>query len=115
MSVFSFEKRLEAIEADLRVIKQTVAEIADYIRSIPKPSQQEMIMSAKEVAEYLNLDLDIVYNRCAKGQIPFYKVGKLYKFRKSELMEWMARQKPGSGFSVDDYVNRYLQTNKLKG
>jgi hypothetical protein len=42
-------------------------------------------------------------------------MGKLYKFKKSEILEWVKKQEASSPFSVDDYVERYLQKNQLKG
>jgi excisionase family DNA binding protein len=76
---------------------------------------EEQIMSAKEVAEFLRLDLNIIYNKCTKGEIPYFRVGKLYKFKKSEILAWIKKQHIASVFSVDDYVDRYLQKNQLKG
>ena len=65
--------------------------------------------------EFLKLDLNVIYTKCGDGQIPYFKMGKLYKFKKSEILEWVKKQDASSPFSVDDYVERYLQKNQLKG
>jgi hypothetical protein len=48
----------------------------------------EKIISAKKVAEFLKLDLNVIYIKCADWQIPYFKMGKLYNCKKSEILEW---------------------------
>lgn len=115
MSVNAFEQRLENMESDIRRVKEMLSELLEWARNASKPHLEESIMSAREVADFLRLDINIIYSKCSRGEIPFFKVGKLYKFRKSEILRWMAQQDKDSGFSVDDYVTRYLQENNLRG
>jgi len=72
-------------------------------------------MSLNEVAKFLRLEKHIIYAKCGNGEIPFFRVGKLYKFKKSELQQWLKEQGLKKAMDVDDYVNRYLQTHILKG
>ena len=57
----------------------------------------------------------MVYAACNKGEIPFLRVGKLYKFKKADVLKWMEKDKGQKIVDVDEYVNKYLQTHVLKG
>jgi len=72
-------------------------------------------MNVKEVSAFLGLETSVIYNKCSKGELPCFRIGKLYKFRRSELLQWMEQKGEGSERDVDDYVNRYLQKNILRG
>jgi excisionase family DNA binding protein len=50
------------------------------------------IMTIDEVAEYLKLKIKTAYALTAKGEIPGFKVGGSWRFRKSELNKWIAQQ-----------------------
>ena len=115
MGISPMEQRLERMEADIQHIKSMLSELLDISRMAFQNHSEEKIMSAKEVAEFLKLDLNVIYTKCGDGQIPYFKMGKLYKFKKSEILEWVKKQEASSPFSVDDYVERYLQKNQLKG
>jgi excisionase family DNA binding protein len=115
MGISPMEQRLEKMEADMQHIKCMLSELLDISRMSFQNHSEEKIMSAKEVAEFLKLDQNVIYAKCGDGQIPYFKMGKLYKFKKSEILEWVKKQDASSPFSVDDYVERYLQKNQLKG
>ena len=115
MDTSVFEQRLDRVEAEIRQIKMMLNELLEITKAAFQSHAHENIMSAKEVADFLGLDINIVYGKCSKGEIPCFKMGKLYKFRKSEILEWVKKQDSTSAFSVDDYVDRYLQKNILKG
>ena len=50
------------------------------------------IMTIKELCEYLILKEKTAYKLVADGQIPGFKVGGAWRFRKSELDKWIANQ-----------------------
>ncbi len=49
--------------------------------------------SLEEIAEHLGVSKDTIYRWIAKKQMPAHKVGKLWKFKISEVDEWVT--KPG--------------------
>jgi excisionase family DNA binding protein len=115
MNTSAFEQRLDRMETEIRQIKMMLSELLEITKAAFQSHAQENIMSAKEVADFLRLDINVIYAKCAKSEMPHFKMGKLYKFKKSEILEWVKRQDSLSTFSVDDYVDRYLQANMLKG
>lgn len=50
------------------------------------------IMTIKEVAEFLKLKEKTAYALAARGDIPGFKVGGSWRFRKSELEKWIKQQ-----------------------
>jgi excisionase family DNA binding protein len=62
----------------------------------------EPLMSVKELAEYLQVDMSTIYLWSQRGQIPAMKVGKAWRYRRSEIEEWLNRQRsqPGGPESV---------------
>lgn len=52
----------------------------------------DQIMTVKEVAEYLKLNDRTVYRMATSGDIPAFKVGASWRFKQSELEEWMAHR-----------------------
>lgn len=43
----------------------------------------------EEAAEYMDITKDTVRNWIKKTDIPAHKIGKLWKFKKSEIDEWI--------------------------
>ena len=49
-------------------------------------------MNADQVAEYLGIAVGTVYNKVSRGEIPFFKVGRAVRFRRSVIDEWVEEQ-----------------------
>ena len=48
------------------------------------------VMTVREVAEYLKVKARTIYRLVANGEIPGFKVGGSWRFRKSEIDQWTA-------------------------
>lgn len=46
-------------------------------------------LTYKEVAEHLGVAKQTVYNWASQGKIPRHKRGRVVRFRRSEIDEWM--------------------------
>lgn len=55
--------------------------------------KEEKWVNLSDVAEHLSVSEDTVRNWIKAGKIPFYKAGKQYKFRLSEVDEWLTSGK----------------------
>ncbi|MEP6727841.1 MAG: helix-turn-helix domain-containing protein [Bacteroidota bacterium] len=60
------------------------------------------------------VDASFVYAACKRNDIKHSRIGKSYKFRKKDVLQWLTNQRHGTENSVDDYVNRYLPKHLLK-
>lgn len=50
------------------------------------------IMTMKEVADYLKLNEKTAYRLTSEGKLPAFKVGGSWRFRKSEIDQWIKDQ-----------------------
>ena len=56
------------------------------------PIQVREVMDIRQAADYLGISVDTVYKHASTGHIPAFKMGNLWKFKKSKLDEWMERE-----------------------
>lgn len=49
--------------------------------------------SPEEIAEHLGVSKDTIYRWIAKKQMPAHRIGKLWKFKISEVDEWVIKGK----------------------
>ncbi len=47
------------------------------------------ILTVDEIAAYLKLGKKTVYKLAAEKQIPAFRVGKFWRFKKAEIDEWI--------------------------
>jgi excisionase family DNA binding protein len=52
----------------------------------------DTILTIKEVAVYLKVNERTVYRLAASGDIPAFKVGGSWRFRKDTLEQWIEQQ-----------------------
>jgi len=46
-------------------------------------------LSVEEIAQYLGVSKDTVYTWINKKKMPAHKIGRLWKFKKNEVDEWV--------------------------
>lgn len=49
------------------------------------------IMTVHEVADYLRLSDATVYQMARSGRIPVFHMGRVWRFKRSEIDRWMER------------------------
>ena len=59
------------------------------------------VMTVQEVADYLNVDPKTVYRLVNRGELPGFKVGGSWRFQKSDLDAWIAKQKKKAAFNIE--------------
>lgn len=50
---------------------------------------KEMLMTARDVAEYLQCSLSTVRRMVMRGKIPHFRLGKLVRFRRGDVDAWL--------------------------
>ena len=53
-------------------------------------------LSVDEIADYLGVKRDTLYKWITRRQLPGHKVGRLWKFRKKEVDDWILNGKSES-------------------
>lgn len=66
---------------------------------IPRRSMDTDIMTIKEVASYLKITEKTAYRLTADGEIPGFKVGGAWRFRKQEIDAWIDERLKSGGKS----------------
>lgn len=61
----------------------------------------EEILTLEEVAKYLKVKPQTIYNWAQNGKIPAAKIGKEWRFRKSVIDKWFNQH-------IDDKFSDYL-------
>jgi len=59
-------------------------------------AQSEDLFTVREVAELLNVPISWVYERTRRRgieRIPHFKLGKYLRFSRSEVLQWVQRQR----------------------
>ncbi|RZD21557.1 helix-turn-helix domain-containing protein [Pseudoalteromonas sp. MEBiC 03485] len=51
------------------------------------------ILTLKELAEYLKLTEKTAYRLAAEGKLPGFKVGGSWRFKRTDLDQWIENQK----------------------
>lgn len=58
---------------------------------------EEAFLTTEEVLEYLQVNLRTVYRLIKAGRIPAVRVGRQWRFRKSDIDAWLDSQRPRGG------------------
>ncbi len=53
---------------------------------------QTDIMTIQEVAEYLKLNQKTAYRLASEGEIPGFKVGGSWRFKRQDIERWIAQR-----------------------
>ena len=54
------------------------------------------LMTVEDVAEYLRVKPSTVYEWAANGKLPSVKVGRLWRFERSEIEKWVRENRQGN-------------------
>lgn len=86
-----------SIEQVLCEINKKYKEILDQFNDLNKRLENGMIQSVEDkefldingVAELTGLAKQTIYDLKHKEQLPFFHMGRLLRFRKAEIIDWM--------------------------
>ena len=65
------------------------ARILSFLLIIKEKTMSSDILTVEEVAVYLKLAKKTVYKMAVEGTIPAFRVGKFWRFKKTEIEEWI--------------------------
>ena len=51
----------------------------------------ESVLTIRQIAEYLNVTERTIYNLLQRGELPGFKVGVAWRFRKEDIDKWIQR------------------------
>ena len=56
------------------------------------------LWTAKDVAEYLGVNIQTVWEWARRGEIPCYRIGDFYRFKEVEIDKWLLKKNVKSPF-----------------
>lgn len=57
---------------------------------------EETLMDIKQVAAYLQITEATAYNWAQSGKLPGIKMGRIWRFRPSDIEDWLDQNMPGA-------------------
>jgi len=90
------EEVIDQIRLSVKVaVKSAVNDVFDQLVNISKHEnsiKDEEYLSAAQAAKFLKIKVRTVYSKCAKGELPFHRVGNgRLLFNRLELVEYINR------------------------
>jgi excisionase family DNA binding protein len=61
-------------------------------RQIPQGNTTSEVMTVKDVADYLRVSEAKVYRMALDGQIPAFRVGRAWRFKKGQIDDWITQK-----------------------
>ena len=71
---------------------------------------EETFLTTEEVLEYLQVNLRTVYRLIKAGRIPAVRVGRQWRFRKSDIDAWLDTQRPHAAAPKPAVVDRPVRS-----
>jgi PTS system nitrogen regulatory IIA component len=54
---------------------------------------EDQLMSVKDLADYLSVNISTVYQWSQHGQVPAMKIGKMWRYRRADIEEWLNQRR----------------------
>ncbi len=61
------------------------------------PASPEPFITVDALAQILGVPKSFIYERTSRGQIPCYRIGRLLRFRLSEVEAWLDEERQSRG------------------
>jgi len=87
------EQRLQELQIDVKKILEILSEGAKKASPDSLDADQEATMSIKEAADFLQMEVTAIVEKCQKGEIPYAKDGRLMTIKKLDLIAWVRDRK----------------------
>ncbi len=94
---------------DIEAIVNGVIEKLKPIIAGNNKHEDDTIFDVDGIAGYLKVKKQWVYEKVHNNGIPYYKVGKYPRFRKSKIDEWLGKMEKGNGKKPSNSVRRLLE------
>jgi excisionase family DNA binding protein len=72
--------------------EELLRELMPILKGSEKSSAKEVVFDIKQLSEYLNVPYTWVYRQTCDHNIPYYKLGRYNRFKKSEIDKWMEKK-----------------------
>lgn len=96
-------------ELELQEIEAIADKVFEKLKPIiGKHEDEDNILDVDGLAQYLKVGKQWVYEKVHQGTMPYYKVGKYTRFRRSNIDAWLKKREKGNGGKSTNTVRRLL-------
>ena len=110
--------KTELEEKDMDAIAEKVVELIRPLLSTASQNnvQDDEIFTVESLCRYIGVSTNWVYERTSRAEIPFLKVGRFVRFRKSDIDHWMSTHKiPVMNSLSSSYPGKYEKETVVNG
>lgn len=102
-------------EEDYLVIAKRIAEVLKKeLQTQPQNvTQEDEFLNIDELSKLIGLTKPTLYGHVHRNTIPYIKKGKMLRFSKQDILNWLDTGKSTSKEELDFKVNDYLANNPL--
>lgn len=76
-------------------------------------TQEDGFLNIDELSKLIGLTKPTIYGHVHRNTIPYIKKGKMLRFSKQDILNWLDTGKNSSKEELDSKVNDYLANNPL--
>jgi excisionase family DNA binding protein len=69
--------------------KELLKELLPKLKTSEETSANDFVFDVKQLSEYLNVPESWVYRQTCDHNIPYYKLGRYNRFKKTEIDKWL--------------------------
>jgi excisionase family DNA binding protein len=78
------------VDLDVERLGKEIAKalLVELLPHLERNNREETVFSKKELAEYLGVSASWINDRIQKKEIPYIKLGKHVRFKKTQINQW---------------------------
>ena len=107
-----FELILNKLNAIEELLKQTIKD--DKVSAAMFNAVAPDVLNLNQASEYISLSKSAIYKKTSDRTIPHFKQGKKLYFKRSELNEWLTKQKILTNDEIEMAATEYILTKRKK-
>ena len=99
---------------DLNTLANQISlNIKKELRLTPTPTQEDEFLTIDELTKLIGLTKPTIYGHVHRNTIPFIKKGKMLRFSKQDILNWLQAGKNKSKRELEARADEYLAKNPM--
>ena len=96
------------------IFKRWIREVQSEIKASQNQSLQteEKLLTVKEAADFLNLQVPTIYTKVSKNELPYMKGSKHLYFSSTELIEYLKQRRKKTNNEIKKVSESYITKRK---
>jgi len=98
----------------IKVLAELISKnIKNELQPTSKATKEDEFLNIDELTKLVGLTKPTIYGHVHRKTIPFIKKGKMLRFSKNDILNWLQDGKSQSASTLEAKVNDYLAKNPL--